>query len=212
MKKNNLRQGILLALAALSVAWQVPGLQESFEAVAVGKLPAEWSAVVGTWAVATDGANKVLYQTAKGRGSQFNRVVANRSAFQNGSVTVRLKAMAGSEDRGGGLMWRYRDANNYYVVRANPLEKNVVAYKVQQGRRTDLPLVGRGKTYGLSAPMASNRWHTLKVTAQGNLFTVFWDGKQLYQVRDDAFTAAGKVGLWSKADSQTMFDDLAVTP
>ena len=147
-----------------------------------------------------DGTNKVLYQTAKRRGSQFNKAVAEKTAFRNGELSVRMKAIAGREDQGGGLMWRYRDADNYYIVRANPLEKNVVLYKVQEGKRTDLPLLGKGRTYGMDAPMAANRWHTLSITAQGDLFTVFLDGKQLYQVRDDTFPEAGR---WASGRKQT---------
>ncbi len=212
MKNNKVLRWTLLAGSILSVALRVQDFNENFDSGPVGQLPAGWSAAFGSWAVANDGANKVLYQTAKSRGSQFNRVAADKSSFQDGSLSVRLKAVAGREDQGGGLMWRYRNADNYYLVRANPLEKNVVLYKVQDGRRTDLPLVGKGKTYGMNAPMASNRWHTLKITAQGELFTVFWDNKPLYQVRDNTFSGQGKVGLWTKADSQTMFDDLTTTP
>lgn len=198
----------LLAVATLGVALRMRDFTESFESGTVGKVPADWSVAFGTWAVAMDGPNKVLYQTARSRGSQFNKAVAEKTAFQNGELSVRMKAIAGREDQGGGLMWRYRDADNYYIVRANPLEKNVVLYKVQEGKRTDLPLLGKGRTYGMDAPMAANRWHTLSITAQGDLFTVFLDGKQLYRVKDGTFPEVGKVGLWTKADAQTQFDNL----
>lgn len=210
MKKDQFLLLSLLAVVTLGVALRMQDFTESFESGTVGKVPADWLVASGTWAVAMDGTNKVLYQTAKRRGSQFNKAVAEKTAFRNGELSVRMKAIAGREDQGGGLMWRYRDADNYYIVRANPLEKNVVLYKVQEGKRTDLPLLGKGRTYGMDAPMAANRWHTLSITAQGDLFTVFLDGKQLYQVRDDTFPEAGKVGLWTKADAQTQFDNLIV--
>lgn len=210
MKKKQVLLLSLLAVATLGVALRMRDFKESFESGTVGKVPADWSVASGTWAVAMDGPNKVLYQTARSRGSQFNKAVAEKTAFLDGELSIRLKAIAGREDQGGGLMWRYRDADNYYIVRANPLEKNVVLYKVQDGKRTDLPLLGKGRTYGMDAPMATNRWHTLSVTVQGDLFTVFLDGKQLYRVKDGTFSKGGKVGLWTKADAQTQFDDLIV--
>lgn len=211
MKKNPIQWLALSAFVFLSVALRMQdAMKETFETGSVGKLPANWTVAFGNWAVATDGANKVLYQTAKSRGSEFNKAVAEKTSFKDGELSVRLKAILGRQDQGGGLMWRYRNPNNYYLVRANPLEKNVVFYKVENGKRTDLPLLGKGKTYGMDAPMATNRWHTLTIAAKGDLFTVFFDGKQLYQVKDNTFPESGKVGLWTKADAQTQFDDLMV--
>jgi hypothetical protein len=95
-------------------------------------------------------------------------------------------------------------------VRANALENNVVLYKVQNGKREDLPLKGEGRTYGKKAPVPKPQWSELRVTAKGSLFTVYLNGQQLYQVEDSTFAEAGKVGLWTKADSATYFDDLKV--
>jgi hypothetical protein len=107
-------------------------------------------------------------------------------------------------------VWRYRDADNYYVVRANALEGNVVLYKVEQGKRTDLPLKGSGRTYGMKAQIASGAWSELEVVVKGNLSEVYLNGHKLYEVEDTTFTEPGRVGVWTKADSATYFDDLKV--
>ena len=113
-------------------------------------------------------------------------------------------------DRAAGLVWRYQNENNYYIVRANAREDNVVLYKVQNGKRTDLPLKGEGRTYGKSSKVPAGQWGTLRVVAKGSLFEVYHNGSKLYEVEDATFTQAGKVGVWTKADSVTHFDDLTV--
>jgi len=106
----------------------------------------------------------------------------------------------------GGLVWRARDANNYYVVRANALEDNVVLYKTVNGARSSLDIVGRKGGYGLKASVPANRWHTLRVEYAGTRFKVIFNGQPLFEVEDGTFTEAGMVGLWTKADSVTAFD------
>jgi hypothetical protein len=124
-------------------------------------------------------------------------------------VQVRFKALSGHEDQAGGVVWRWRDANNYYVARANALENNVVAYKVVAGRRTALAPTGTPSgTYGVEAKVAARAWHTLRVEFQGTEAAVTYDGRRLFAVRDDTFLEAGKVGVWSKADSVTVFERL----
>ncbi len=182
----------------------------NFEESTEGSLPQDWVAPTGKWSVVTQENNKVLKQSAANSGSTFNICVNNKLKYQDLQLQVKLKAASGKEDQGGGLLWRYIDKNNYYIVRANPLEKNVVLYKVENGKRKDLPLVGEGRTYGMDAPMETAKWHTLKVNIQENLFTVLFDGKELYQVKEDTFKEAGLVGVWTKADAQTYFDDLTV--
>ncbi len=95
-------------------------------------------------------------------------------------------------------------------MRANPLEDNVVLYKVENGKRTDLPLVGKGKTYGVDVPSLGTGWNTLKLLVKDDLFTVFLNGKEIFKVQDKTFTNAGKVGFWTKADAVTYFDDLKI--
>lgn len=182
----------------------------NFEESMEGSLPTDWVAPVGKWAVVTQENNKVLKQSAANSGSTFNICVNTKLVYQNLQLQVKVKADAGNEDQGGGLVWRYTDKNNYYIVRANPLEKNIVLYKVENGKRKDLPLISKGRTYGMKAPMETAKWHTLKVTIQDSMFTVFFDGKELYNVKDETFKEAGLVGVWTKADAQTYFDDLSV--
>jgi hypothetical protein len=118
--------------------------------------------------------------------------------------------VSGRVDQAAGLVWRYQDSNNYYIVRANALEGNVVLYKVENGKRTDLPLKGSGRTYGKKADVSKDRWSQLGVTVRGNTFTVSLNGQGLYEVEDTTFAGAGRVGVWTKADSVTYFDDLTI--
>ena len=113
-----------------------------------------------------------------------------------------MRAVAGEVDRGGGLIWRARDAKNYYIARYNPLEDNFRVYKVQDGKRTQFQ---SAKVPGDEA------WHTLRVTMAGPRITCRLDGKTLLEVEDATLPDAGMIGLWSKADAQSYFDDLTVS-
>jgi hypothetical protein len=117
--------------------------------------------------------------------------------------------VSGRVDQAAGLVWRYRDENNYYIVRANALENNVVLYKVQDGRRTPLGPVGRTDDYGVKHPVPAGQWSTLGVSFDDTRFGVTFDGQALFEVIDSTFTDAGSVGLWTKADSVTYFDGFA---
>jgi hypothetical protein len=125
-------------------------------------------------------------------------------------LSVRFRPISGRVDQAAGLVWRYRDQDNYYIVRANALEDNVVLYKVENGKRTDLPVKGEGRTYGKKAEVPAKQWSTLRVVANGRLFEVYFNGSKLYDVEDATFTQPGKVGIWTKADSVTQFDDLTI--
>jgi hypothetical protein len=105
------------------------------------------------------------------------------------------------------VIWRARDANNYYIFRANANEGNVVLYKTVNGKRSPLDIVGRKGGYGVNETVTSGQWHTLRVEFAGNRFKAYYDGKHLFDVEDTTFTEAGKVGVWTKADSVTLFDD-----
>jgi hypothetical protein len=129
--------------------------------------------------------------------------------IQDGFVEAGFKPIAGSEDRAGGVVWRARDANNYYVARANALENNVVLYKTVGGTRTSLDIVGKKGGYGVNVPVADNQWHKLRVDFAGTRFKVTFDGALLFEVDDNTFADAGMVGLWTKADSVTAFDGIA---
>lgn len=167
----------------------------------------------GRWIVQAEGANKVLAQADPDpTRARFPVAVLAGVSAADVDLSVRFKPVSGSVDQAAGLVWRFRDADNYYIVRANALENNVVLYKVENGRRTDLPVKGEGRTYGKKAPVPSGAWSTLRVVASGPRFEVYLNGAKLYEVDDTTFTAPGTVGLWTKADSITLFDDLTVTP
>src|SRR5439155_18022711 len=117
--------------------------------------------------------------------------------IKNGFIAVKFKAIAGSEDRAAGLVWRARDANNYYVVRANALEDNVVLYKTVNGVRSPLDIVVRKGGFGVGAPVPVIRWHSLRIDFKGSRLTVHYNGNQLFVVEDSTLSDAGKLGLWT---------------
>jgi len=135
-------------------------------------------------------------------------LLKNDTSIKDGFVEMKFKAIAGSQDRAAGFVWRAKDANNYYVTRANALEDNVVLYKTVNGVRSPLDIVGRKGGYGTDIKVPANTWHSLRVDFKGSRFSVSFDGKQLFEVEDSTFTDAGKVGLWTKADSVTLFDEV----
>jgi hypothetical protein len=128
--------------------------------------------------------------------------------IKDGFIQIKFKAVAGAEDRAGGVVWRARDANNYYVARANALEDNVVLYKTVEGVRSALDIVGRKGGYGVAISVPADAWLTLRVEFKGSRFRVLYNGRQLFEVEDSTFPDAGKVGLWTKADSVTLFDEV----
>ena len=128
-----------------------------------------------------------------------------------GTLIVKFKVVSGVVNQAAGLVWRYRDPNNYYVVRADALEDNIVMYKVQGGERISLAPKGRvSRNYGIKYQVPKMTWASLSVTFHGDLFTVSIDGEKLFEVEDSTFTGAGKAGLWTKADSVIYFDDFQV--
>jgi hypothetical protein len=165
----------------------------------------------GKWVIQADGPNKYLVQTdPDATRSRFPVAVLSDMSAADVDLSVRFKPVSGRVDQAAGLVWRYRDQDNYYIVRANALEDNVVLYKVENGKRTDLPVKGEGRTYGRKTAVPAAQWSTLRVVANGSRFEVHFNGTKLYEVEDSTFTQAGKVGVWTKADSVTQFDDLTV--
>ena len=188
-----------------------------FEAYELNKLPSLWSqAFTGRgdateWKIVDDNGNKVMAQLSSNNPNyHYNVVVFSDIIAKNMSLKVKLKGVAGSMDQGGGFVWRYTDKDNYYVVRANPLEDNVVLYKVVNGKRTDLPVLGKGRTYGVDVATLGNDWFALSLKVEDDLFTVSLNGEQIFQVKDQSITTAGKIGLWTKADAVTYFDDFVI--
>jgi hypothetical protein len=135
-------------------------------------------------------------------------LLKNDTSIKDGFIEIKFKAVAGSEDRAAGVVWRAKDPNNYYVARANALEDNFVLYKTVGGVRSALDIVGRKGGYGVSVPVPANTWHSLRIDFNGTRFTASFNGKQMFEVVDSTFTDAGKVGLWTKADSVTLFDEV----
>ena len=179
-------------------------------------LPAGWSQYYngngGTdWRVIDYEGNGVLAQLqGDNPNNHFNIVVYDSLQAKDVDLTVQMLAIRGHYDQGGGLIWRFSDKDNYYIVRANPLENNVVLYRVKNGHRRDLPILGKGRTYGTKVPDMGKGWHTIRLTAKGDTFTVFFNGRELFKVVDSTFRKSGKIGLWTKADAVTYFDSLKV--
>ncbi len=183
----------------------------------IGKIPSGWSQYFTgkgkstSWKVLDDNGNKVIAQLSEENPNyHFNEIIYDGFEVKNVELVVEMKGVKGEMDQGGGFVWRFIDADNYYVVRANPLEDNVVLYKVENGKRTDLPLINLGKTYGVDVEPLGSGWNTLGLKVVDNLFTVYLNKKQIFQVSDKTFQNAGKIGLWTKADAVTYFDDLQV--
>jgi hypothetical protein len=165
----------------------------------------------GKWVVQAEGDNKYLAQVdADSTRSRFPVAVVADVTAADVDLSARFKPVSGRVDQAAGLVWRFQNEDNYYIVRANALENNVVLYKVEKGKRTDLPLKGEGRTYGKKAQVPSGQWSTLRVVAAGPRFEVFFNGNKLYEVEDTTFSQPGKVGLWTKADSVTQFDDVTI--
>jgi hypothetical protein len=181
----------------------------------VGKLPTGWKAAHtgqgegSVWKVVADGttpskAGYALAQTAESPRAFFNLCVADKPSVKDIELRVAFKAVKGKLDQGGGLVWRYHDADNYYIARMNPLEDNFRVYKVIAGKRIQLDT-----KEGLKVP--AGEWHRLSIKHVGNKIECSFDGTKYLAATDTAITAAGKVGLWTKADAQTHFDGLWVT-
>ena len=204
------------AALVLLASFAVPAAAEtmSFDTDAVGAPPKGWAVGqtgrgTARWAVVKDDTApskpNVLQQSGV---ASFPVALVSASSVTDGYVEVKFKAVSGREDRAAGLVWRAQDSSNYYVVRANALEDNVVLYKTVKGVRTEI-VTTKGDKYGVKAPVPPATWHTLRVDFRGSLFKVTFNGQPLFEVDDKTFAAAGKVGVWTKADSTTLFDDFA---
>jgi hypothetical protein len=195
-------------LVGATMASRLSAQTAGFEADAVGGPPQGWLLTMTgkgapKWTVERDeGGGAVLKQSGK---AAYPLALKEGTSIRDGFVEVKFKPISGSEDRAGGIVWRARDASNYYVVRANALEDNVVLYKTVNGVRSSLDRVGQKGGYGVRAAVPANQWHTLRVEFAGARFNVVFNGKPLFAVEDATLPEAGMVGLWTKADSVTAF-------
>jgi hypothetical protein len=196
-----------LSLLACGVATAAFAETINFDADRVGGLPAGWIAgVTGRgahrWEVAADtsapSAPNVLKQSGRG---EFPWCVKRDVVVTDGYVEVKFKPLAGSDDQAGGVVWRWKDGDNYYVARANALENNVSLYYTENGRRNTIKYV--------EAPVAKDRWHVLRVEFAGTHIAVMLNGKRYIEQEDTHIGGAGAAGVWTKADSVTVFDDFS---
>lgn len=188
----------------------------NFDAAPAGQGPGGWTTAItgdGTpdWRVVADATAPsplhVLKQSGVVPKPSFPLCLLQAPTLRDGFVEVKFKTISGQIDQAAGVVWRARNATNYYICRANALEDNVVLYKVENGKRTALDIVGRAGGYGVDVKVPPATWQTLRVEFIGPRFQVFLDGRELFAVEDRTFAEAGQVGLWTKADSVTLFDD-----
>jgi hypothetical protein len=200
-----MRPVLYVALCCLSAG--VMAETSSFDADAVGQPPAGWTCgATGRgnpkWTVETDptapGKGKVLRQFGT---AAFPWCVRADRKFADGWVEVKFKPLSGREDQAGGVVWRWKDGDNYYVARANALENNVSLYYTERGSRKTIKYV--------DAPVPAGQWHTLRVDFANTKIAVSLDGRRYIDVVDSRIAGAGAVGVWTKADSVTSFSDFA---
>ncbi len=210
-----------VALAGLAVAGgpAKPGtVRMGFDTVKPGSLPAGWTVDAtngrgepAPWKVAADPAApsppKVLEAMPRpdNFGGTYNLCWTEGVRFLDGEIVVKLRANRGHGDEGGGPMWRVKDRNNYYVARYNPLERNFRLYTVKNGVRRMLDSASRIK-------IGRGQWFTIRIVQKGDHIECFLDGTKLLDVHDTTFSGPGGVGLWTKADAATSFDDFTVRP
>lgn len=190
----------------------------NFDDVTQGQLPIGWTTdatnragTLAEWSVVTDSnapskPNVLTLKTVHDMsGSVFNLCWTRDIAFEDGKIEIQVRANTGKEDQGGGVIWRARDGNNYYIARYNPLETNFRIYYVKNGGRKQLASAGR---VGISA----GEWFKLKIIQDGDKIEGYLNGKKYLEVSDNTFTGPGGVGFWTKADAASSFDDLRVSP
>jgi hypothetical protein len=188
----------------------------NFDTAPLGKTPPGWSVVMTNragspkWEIRRDLSAPtqpyVLAHVSNDPGAnRFPLAIYDEMSLRDGDVSVRIKPVTGHEDLGGGLVWRLRDENNYYLARANAVDKTVSVFKVQNGNRSAV-------LASVKHDFPVNTWSILKVSVRGNRFQVYVDHRRILQGFDNTFSGPGKVGLWTVADSVTYFDDFRIYP
>lgn len=191
-----------------------------FDTTPAGKLPPGWTvareAPAAKWEVLRDASapsrpNVLAQLSVDGKESHCPLAILNTVHYRDGEVGVKFKTIAGKADQAAGIVWRYKDPGNYYLVRVNAIENNIAMYKVEGGNRVALVPRGRSaKTYEVRHKIP-HTWNVLKVSFKRSRFEVYFDHKKVFEVEDATFLQPGKVGLWTRADSVTYFDDFQVS-
>ena len=217
MKNSPTRTGFaaaLLAFPLLALAGPPTARSKTinFETDVIGSPPAGFEfartgqGAEGKWVVEADlstpGNHVLVQQSADSTDYRFPLAVVQEGTYKDVTLSVRARPVSGKVDQGFGMVWRYKDANNYYVTRCNADEDNCTIYHTVAGRRR--PFQNK------PIKVAKNAWHTLKLESAGNHFVVWFDGTKVLDATDDTFTDAGRVGLWTKADSVIQFDDFTI--
>ncbi len=212
----------ILALTSTVLAQDTPSTQPApqstkaewnFDKDEVGKPSPDWRVAetsgtgkAGKWTVVKDDSApskpNVLKLETQADGKTYNLCIAEKSSFKDLDLRVRVKAISGNVDQGGGPIWRCKDENNYYICRINPLEGNFRVYKVEKGKRTELE--------SAKLETKTGQWYEVRVVMVGKRIECYVDGKKHLDATDDTFKVAGKVGLWTKADASSSFDEVAV--
>jgi hypothetical protein len=197
---------LCVTISAMTIATGIAAAETvNFDDLKAGAPPPAWTATqtgsgAAKWAVEKDDSAPSKPNVLKQSGqATFPVCFKNDTSLKDGFVEVKFKPVSGKEDQAGGVIWRVKDANNYYISRANALEDNVTIYHTINGRRVAFKSIKTKVTSGV--------WHTLRVDFEGNKFTVTFDGNKVIEATDQSFANAGKVGVWTKADSVTLFDD-----
>lgn len=222
---HDLVSGLLFLLMTSAVQVVSAGNNElqtlTFENGVTGQVPSSFSTALtgkgraGRWEIESIenalSGNKVISQLDNDRtNARYPLLVYKDFSAKDVDIAVSFKTISGKRDASGGIVFRYQDSKNYYVVRANSLEDNIVAYKTQNGKRSNIGVLGKKLSYGVKTPVKHQEWQKLQVVAVGSLFKVFLNGEMVFEVENDTFESAGKVGLWTKADAVTQFDNLSI--
>ena len=215
--------GFLRPLLAFLVCSTASTETIRFDRGTPGTLPPGWTAAMThaggepLWQITRDPTAPdppfVLAQTSHDQtAGRFPLAIWGGASIRDGEVSVAFKTVSGTVDQAAGIVWRYLDPNNYYIVRANALENNIVLYKVENGVRLSIPPKGMpSRSYGVKHDIPKAQWNTLRIVFKETQFTVSFNGVQVFETEDHTFMNAGKTGLWTKADSVTYFDNFSVT-
>ena len=223
MLQTGIEMGVMRFLAAALLLFVPTSAQiVRFDESVPGRLPAGWTVAMThdgaapRWEIVRDPSAPsppyVLAQVSRdSTAGRFPLAIWDRITIRDGEVSVAFKTVDGAVDQAAGIVWRYQDPNNYYIVRANALENNVVLYKVENGVRLSIAPKGLpSRSYGVKRQIPQSQWNTLRVAFKDTSFTVFFNAERLFDTEDRTFTKAGKTGLWTKADSVTYFDEFKV--